>query len=257
MRAGAGIAVAALLVAGGLWAAGVGQGGRVQRVVCAGATELTESHLYYWLQHELPQEMVDVDTATLRRELLNRFPLRDAVVERRWPATVQITVTERKPYATLIDDADGQVAVLTRDGLLASLRHDQGVALWDRPLIRGCALPIDAYETNDCIQRGVSFMAWLDMTEGGWLDDLSEILVDQDAVSVVTASGMRIAFGTAPFAPKLEALKYGWSLAQARQLDVAGIVLSSQGQVIFETHIGGTAHGGDRTHSAERRNDEA
>src|SRR5690606_18235494 len=109
-----------------------------QRVVVEGATPLTERELDTWLRGRVPASMVEVEPAALRAALAVAIPLADVVVERRWPSTLRIAVRERQPYAMLLDD-DGRAMLVDAGGRAASPRRDQALALWDRPVIRGCS----------------------------------------------------------------------------------------------------------------------
>jgi len=190
------LASAPLMAALGLWLAGVNPAASIERVVCRGATPLTEAHLYEWLRRNLPSQLIAVHPQGLQAQILETFPYADVRVERIWPATLTVTVRERQPYATVLAD-DGRILLVDAAGRPASLRHDQGVALWDRPVVRGCEITAAPHDALTCIRQAVGFLSWLDLSEGTWLDQISEVRVDQDAIALYLGDGRRIAFGPA------------------------------------------------------------
>lgn len=245
------------LVAGAFVLAGITPQARLERVVCEGATELTERALNRRLTEILPDRMMDADPARIRRQLLREFPYKRASVERRWPSTLWIEVEERKPYAMLMD-GQGRIQLIDRDGRPASQRIDQEIAIWDRPIVRGCPLTVvegapsgvTAARSQACARRGVGFLSWLDIKAPGWLRHVSEIRVQGEAVTLYLTDGLRVDFGAPPYGPKFARLKYAWSVAASRDIEVHGIVLGSRDQVILQTEPGE-----DRTPPASIRRD--
>lgn len=250
------LTTAPLMAAAGLWLAGVNPGAAIERVICRGATPLTETHLYAWLREHLPDRLIMLRPQALQAKIRESFPYVDVRVERVWPQTLMVTVRERQPYATVLAD-DGRVLVVDASGRPASLRTDQAIALWDRPVIRGCEITVAPHNALHCVRQAVSFLTWLDVNEGTWLDQISEVRVDHDAITLYLRDGRRIAFGAPPYAPKLKALRYAWALAQQRGLDVAGVTLAGKQQVILNLS-GDPGDAGTRGNAVpRRRNDEA
>lgn len=252
------LAAAALLTVG-LLGSGLQWPPAIERVVVRGATPLTEIAVHDWLASRLPSDMLTADPHLLQRQLLEHFPLADVVVERQWPRRIEIRVTERRPYAMLLDE-QGRSLLVDRDGRPASPRFDQEIALWDRPVLRGCPLVatgVDAAGTTACARIGVSFLVWLDTRAPQWIPELSELRVDGDSVSVYLEDGMRIDFGEAPFGPKLEALAHAWSLARARGLEVERIVLTDRNTVVIKTFETNPARARGPQPNSERRSHEA
>lgn len=208
---------------------------RLTRVVCSGATELTEGHLYAWLKANLPTELNDVDPAALRQTLLQVLPFRDVRVERRWPESLTVEVVERKPYAMMLAD-DGTVAIVDRQGFLVSLRRDQELMLWDRPAIRGCELPERIDLATTCATAALGFINLIDHVRPSWLASLSEIRIVGEQVQVYLDDGMRIRFGRGPIEPQLEALARAWGLAQKNALPVRGIRIVDAERVVLQTY---------------------
>lgn len=250
------ILTTSLVLVAGTYAAGLTPDTPIRRVTCRGATHLTEDGLYRWLRHNLPERMLAAEPDELRRQLRARFPFDAVAVERRWPSELHIRVEERKPYAMAIS-TDGRISLVDHDGRLVTRRHDQRIAVWDRPVIRGCPPPTHPHDAQRCVRRGVGFLAWLDAEEPGWIDELSEIIVDGQFVTVHLLDGMRIAFGESPYRPKLAALDYAWGLASRRGLRPRGLLLMDNRQVILQTPRSQSARAGLRAPDSERREDEA
>lgn len=257
MRGIASFVASAAIAAAGLAGAGLRPGLPAQRVVVEGATPLTEREIHAWLRGRVPASMIEIEPAELRAALAEAIPLAEVVIERRWPSTLRIAVRERQPYAMLLDD-DGKVMLVDAGGRPASPRRDQALALWDRPVIRGCksAGPDGDYDTA-CAARGVAFLAWVDKAAPQWLESISELRVDGDRVVLWLSNGVRVDFGQPPFQPKLAALRYAWALAERKSLDVHHVVLSDRDTVIFRSRsqIPGAPQG--HRLPAARRNHEA
>lgn len=249
------VATAAIAVAG-LAGAGLRAGLAAQRVVVEGATSLTEREIHTWLRGRVPASMIEIKPAELRAALAEAIPLADVVVERRWPSTLRIVVRERQPYAMLLDD-DGKAMLVDAGGRPASLRRDQAMALWDRPVIRGCqsAGPEGDYDTA-CAARGVAFLAWIDKAAPHWLESISELRVHGDSVVLWMSDGVRVDFGQPPFQPKLAALRYAWALAERKSLDVHHVVLTDRDTVIFRSRSQTPAAPQGHRTPAARRNHE-
>lgn len=211
----------------------------VRRVTVLGATPLTEAALHTWLRKHLPREVGDVDPASLRRELLAAIPLQDAQVERQWNGTLRIVVDERSPYVMALGE-DGRVLLLDRAVRPASLRADQGIALWDRPVVRGCPLPevrdlLDA-GAGACLTQAVGFLALLDHEAPEWLQQLSEIRMDGTRVTVVLDDGTPIRFRDAPVGPQLRQVAYAWTQAQRVDIQPAVLTVIGEGRVAIRPH---------------------
>jgi cell division septal protein FtsQ len=244
------------IVAGGATVAGMSSATPLRHVRVLGASELTEAHLSEWLKPALPRAISELHPAEFRAALMAAFPYESVSVSRQWPDRLVIEVEERTPYAMLLDE-DGQISLIDAGGRLVSLRHDQGISLWDRPVIRGCGKLDDPHGTYDCAVLAVGFLAWLDMTEPTWIRELSEIEVSGDSIAVVLNDGLRILFGRQPFGPKLRNLRFGWAMAQRHDLAVRTIILTNPNQVIFDTSPTPNAGATSNPRAAGRRNDEA
>lgn len=233
MRGLSGILLTILVAFAGLAGGGLSWPLPIRRIVIEGATPLTESDLHTWVRRHAGDVMAAVDTAELAAGLATAMPLAEVIVERRWPDVLYISVRERAPYAMLLDGG-GHVQLVDSGGRPASLRHDQALALWDRPVVRGCT---NAANTGlqDCAARAVAFLAWLDQAAPHWLESMSEISVNGDSVSLWLSDGLRIDFGQPPYHPKLAALRYAWALAQRHGLDIQHIVLTDRETVVLRS----------------------
>jgi cell division septal protein FtsQ len=228
-----GLTLTAMVAAVGLAGSGLSWPLPIRRIVIEGATPLTESDLHTWVRKHAGGVMAAVDTAELAAGLATAMPLADVIVERRWPDALYISVRERAPYAMLLD-TDGRAQLIDAGGRPASLRRDQALALWDRPVVRGCSERVEG-ETQDCAARAVAFLAWLDQAAPHWLESMSELTVTGDSVSLWLSDGLRIDFGQPPYHPKLAALRYAWALAQRHGLEIQHVVLTDRETVVLRS----------------------
>lgn len=211
----------------------------VRHVTVIGATPLTEAALHTWLSTHLPHRLGELRPMALRQELIADIPLQDVQIERRWDGTLRILVTERAPYVTALGE-DGRVLLLDRAVRAVSLRTDQGIALWDRPVVRGCVLPevrdlMDA-GAGACLTRAVGFLALLDHEAPEWLQQLSEIRMDGVRVTVVLDDGTPIRFRDAPVGPQLRQIARAWAQARRAGLDPAVVTVIGEDRIAVRPH---------------------
>lgn len=250
-----GVLLTFLTAAAGLAGSGLEWPMPIRRIVIEGATPLTEGDLHSWVRGHSGSGMAGVNAAALAAGLAEAVPLADVVVERRWPDQLFIAVRERSPYAMLLAD-NGDARLVDAGGRPASLRVDQTLALWDRPVIRGCVVGDASAAADDCAARAVAFLAWLDQAAPHWLESMSELTVSGDSLSLWLTSGMRIDFGTPPYQPKMAALRYAWALAQRRGLDIQHIVLTDRETVVLRSLTTTPAAPQGNAKPAARRNHE-
>jgi cell division protein FtsQ len=86
-----------------------------------------------------------------------RWPMQDATVERRWPSTILVSLTERHAFA--VWQHDGRFMLIDRDG---SLLADQDVRLAGLlPLVVGNGAPAHAAELLDAVAAHKEIQAHL------------------------------------------------------------------------------------------------
>jgi len=250
------VIVASFVLSGGAVVAVADRPLATVRVV--GASPLTEADLRAWLQAHLPDSTLAADPDDLRTQMLSDLPLADATVERRVPGRLRITVKERTPYATLIAP-DGSVQVLDRDARPVSLRDDQKIALWDRPLVRGCAVPVTTVAGRSCARKAIGALSWLDVRRPDWLPALSELRVVGGGIDVMLVDGREVRLSPRSLAKQLDALAHAWSIAKAQQLKPAKMIVIDASHVVLQTNA--TTTQTTQTELAkkrpERRKDEA
>lgn len=94
--------VLTLLVAGGSWAVYGSSWFRATRVTVTGNAVLTPQQIEHAADVPLGGALISVDTGAVRKRLLAALPRIDHVdVERSWPHTISVKVTERTPSAVL------------------------------------------------------------------------------------------------------------------------------------------------------------
>ncbi|WUV76222.1 FtsQ-type POTRA domain-containing protein [Streptomyces sp. NBC_01477] len=94
--------VLTVLLGGGTWAVYGSSWFRADRVAVSGAAVLTPQQVQRAAAVPLGGALVSVDTGAVRKRLLKALPrLKDARVERSWPHTIRVEVTERTPSAIL------------------------------------------------------------------------------------------------------------------------------------------------------------
>lgn len=98
----AGLVVLTVLFGGGTWAVYGSSWFRATRVGVDGTRELTPAAVEKAAAVPLGGPLASVDTGAVRKRLLAELPrIEDVDVERSWPHTIRVKVTERTPSAVL------------------------------------------------------------------------------------------------------------------------------------------------------------
>jgi cell division protein FtsQ len=105
-----------VLVAGGTWAVYGSSLLRAEKVTVGGNQELTDDQIIKAGAVPLGGPLVSVDTGSVRKRLLAALPrVKQVTVQRSWPHTIRLKVTERTPSAVL--KSGSRFTEVDRDGV--------------------------------------------------------------------------------------------------------------------------------------------
>jgi cell division protein FtsQ len=128
-------------------ALGAAFGLRVQTVVIEGRTMTPEPLLNAAIGVDKGDPLLGYSVAAARARIVTLASVQDATVERRWPSTILVSLTERHAFA--VWQHDGRFMLIDRDG---SLLADQDVRLAGLlPLVVGNGAPGHAAELLDAV----------------------------------------------------------------------------------------------------------
>ncbi len=199
---------AGLIVFANVWKSGL----KVTRVTLEGNRIVEANELFQLAHVKRGTAMYDVDLKAVQRNLMSQCYVKEAVVERDLPSTIQLTVTERTPIA-LVNIPD--FVYLDEDGVL--LPHSISKELFDLPVLSGMSIaqPV-SYGTR---VHDAHALEALRILKGAKVVDsdlyhlISEIQIrsDSEMVFYTAEDGVPIVFGKGNIADKLVRLDAFWN----------------------------------------------
>ncbi len=154
----------------------------------------------------------DIDLKAVQRNLLSHYYIKDAIVERNLPSTIQLTVVERMPIA-LINRPDP--VYVDEDGVL--LPHSISKALFDLPVLSGLKLGASV-DYGSVVQDSDAHEALKILTAAKLVNSelyhlISEIQLrdGHDIVLYTAEGGVPIIVGEGNIADKLVRLDTFWN----------------------------------------------
>ena len=198
----------ALIVFANFWKSSL----RVTRVTLQGNRIVEANELFQLAQVQRGSLIYDIDLKAIQRNLLSQCYVKEAIVERNLPSTIQLTVVERTPIA-LVNRAD--IVYLDEDGVI--LPHSISKELFDLPVLSGLKLgPRISYGN---VVHDARALEALKILKGAKLVNselyhlISEIQVrnDSDMVFYTAEGGVPVIFGNGNVADKLVRLDAFWN----------------------------------------------
>jgi cell division protein FtsQ len=136
---------------------GAAFGLRVQTIVVQGRAMTPEPLLNAAIGVDKGDPLLGYSVADARARIVTLASVQDATVERRWPSTILVSLTERHAFA--VWQHDGRFMLIDRDG---SLLADQDVRLAGLlPLVVGNGAPAHAAELLDAVAAHKEIQAHL------------------------------------------------------------------------------------------------
>lgn len=197
-----------LVVLANFWKSGL----KVSRVTLEGNRIVEASELFQLAGVQRGARMYDVDLKAIQRNLLSQCYVKEAIVERNLPSTIQLTVVERTPIA-LVNMTDFEY--LDEDGVI--LPHSISKELFDLPVLSGLKLGQSiSFGTK---VHDASALEALQVLRGARLVNtelyhlISEIQIqdDHNMVFYTAEGGVPIFFGNGNVADKLVRLDAFWN----------------------------------------------
>lgn len=190
------IALVALtvLVAGGTWAVYGSSWLRATRVSVSGGQVLTAAQIEKAAAVPLGGPLMSVDTGAVRKRLLAALPRIDhADVERSWPHTISVKVTERRASAAL--KSGGKFIEVDPGGVrFATVDHPPAGV----PLVQLAAPPsasLRVFGTKRLLQAAIAVSADLPRSLRGQATAI--VVRSYDAVTVELSGGRSVMWGSA------------------------------------------------------------
>jgi cell division protein FtsQ len=125
------IVLTGLIAFANVWKSGL----KVAFVTLQGNSIVEANELFQLAHVKRGLPIYDVDLTAIQKNLLSHYYIREAVVERNLPSTIQLTVVERTPIA-LVNRVE--TVYLDEDGVI--LPHSISKALFDLPVLTGVRL---------------------------------------------------------------------------------------------------------------------
>ncbi len=165
----------------------------VQRIVVHGNQYLQDNDIVEIGRVYKGQPLFQLETDQVTANLMKDLRIESAVVRRQFPDTLDITIEERRPLATV--ESNYGYADLGREGkIVASYKNLRQAPL---PLVTGVVIQ-DKFVGDDNSDENISrALAFLGKLDNHALDMLSEIYVgNPDAVIAYTTSSVQIRLGS-------------------------------------------------------------
>lgn len=185
---------------------------KVTRVTLEGNRIVEGNELFQLAQVKRGSLIYDIDLKAIQRNLLSHYYVKEAIVERNLPSTIQLTVVERTPIA-LINRAD--VVYLDEDGVI--LPHSVSKAIFDLPILSGVRMNAP-FSYGSVVQDSNAFEALrilkaARLVSGELYHLISEINMrdGSDLVMYSAEGGVPIIFGESNIADKLVRLDTFWN----------------------------------------------
>ncbi len=154
----------------------------------------------------------DVDLKAVQKGLMSHYYIKEAIVERNLPSTIQLTVIERTPIA-LVNKPDA--VYLDEDGVI--LPHSISKALFDLPVLTGVKL-VPSVSYGSLVQDPDAHEALTILTAARMVNSelyhlISEIQIrsGHDIVLYTAEGGVPVIFGEGNIADKLVRLDTFWN----------------------------------------------
>lgn len=178
------------------------------------------------------RDLLAFDLARIRQRLLGHPRIAEAAIVRRWPRTLELRVTERRPVLLV---RHGTTWEMDSAGVLLAPPDDGLVA--DAPLLSGVTFDeIDSGTrvSTPAVQRALAWTRALEDPFPGLLPQVSEVdVAEADATTLVLIGGTRVrAPGWPPGRRELSALGVVLGDLKSRHTTAREIDLRFKGQVI-------------------------
>lgn len=185
---------------------------KVRRVTLEG-NRIIEANELFQLAHVKQGSLIyDIDLPAIRKNLMSHCYVKEAIVERNLPSTVQLTVIERAPIA-LVNRAE--TVYLDDEGVV--LPHSISKALFDLPVLSGdqlkLSLPFGSVVDNSDVQEALTVLKTAKRVNSEMYHLISEIRLRgrNDMVMFTAEGGVPIFFGDGDIADKLVRLEVFWN----------------------------------------------
>ncbi len=153
----------------------------------------------------------DIDLRAIRKNLMSHYYIKDAIVERNLPSTIQLTVEERNPIA-LVNRPDP--VYLDEDGVI--LPHSVSKALFDLPILTGVKLgtaaSYGAVVQDSDAHEALEILTAARLVNSELYHLISEIQLrnGHDIVMYTAEGGVPVIFGEGNVADKMVRLDAFW-----------------------------------------------
>jgi len=185
---------------------------KVRRVTLEG-NRIIEANEFFQLAHVKQGSLIyDIDLPAIRKNLLSHCYVKEAIVERNLPSTVQLTVIERAPIA-MVNRAE--IIYLDDEGVV--LPHSISKALFDLPVLSGVqlksSLPFGSVVDNSDVQEALAVLRTAKRVNSEMYHLISEIRLRgrNDMVMFTAEGGVPIFLGDGDIADKLVRLEVFWN----------------------------------------------
>lgn len=185
---------------------------KVRRVTLEG-NQIIEANELFQLAHVKQGSLIyDINLPAIRKNLMSHCYVKDAIVERNLPSTVQLTVIERAPIA-MVNRAE--IVYLDDEGVV--LPHSISKALFDLPVLSGdqlkVSLPFGSVVDNSDVQEALTVLKTAKRVNSEMYHLISEIRLRgrNDMVMFTAEGGVPIFFGDGDIADKLVRLEVFWN----------------------------------------------
>lgn len=171
--------------------------------------------------------LVSLDAGGVEREIARHPWVKSVKLTRRFPSRLQVEVVEFQPVALA---ALGDQLYLV-DASAAPFKRVQASEAMDLPLITGVereALATAREESVKRLARGVEVLTAYAASEASRGQPLSEVHVDADAVSLITAEGQEVLLGDGDLDAKLQRLVVARRELAQRKVNAAVIRLDNR-----------------------------
>jgi len=197
-----------LIVSANLWKSSL----KVSRVTLEGNRIVDANELFQLAQVPRGARIYDVDLKAIQKNLLSQCYVKEAIVERDLPSTINLTVVERSPIA-LVNIPD--FIYLDEEGVI--LPHSISKELFDLPVLSGLKLgssmAFGAKIRDTHALEALQILKGARMVNNEMFHLISEIQVRSDGETVfyTAEGGVPIFFGQGNEADKLVRLEAFWN----------------------------------------------
>jgi cell division protein FtsQ len=184
---------------------------KVSRVTLEG-NRIVEANELFQLAHVKNGTLIyDIDLIGIQKNLLSHCYVKEAIVERNLPSTIQLTVVERKPIAML---NRAETIYLDEEGVI--LPHSLSKALFDLPVLTGIQIkasqPYGSVLDNQEVKEALVLLKTAKLVNNEMYHLISEIQVrnGNDMVLYAAEGGVPIIMGEGNVPDKLVRLEAFW-----------------------------------------------